>query len=610
MRSFLAPSLPALLLCTTALHAEERWTEVRTPHFQVAGNARAGDIKRIAQRLETFRSAVGQLFPAQPLEGAAPTTVLVLKDADALKPFFPVYAGKPRPIGGIFVEGQDRNYMALDAQARDEAYETVFHEYMHLLMSRVPYDIPNWMNEGLAELYSNAEVHARDVALGRPIAHHVLLLRQRTLIPFETFFAVDHNSPYYNEEDKRGIFYAQAWALAHYVLVEKAGQGRSLHAFLEALAAGKTGAEACRSAFGVEPAALQKELSAYVRRPAFQYFRSPVEPLSPAQVQEAPLKPHEAEFLRGDALVHLNRLADGRPYLERAMHMEPGYAPAYRSLGLGYYYAKDYAAAVPWFTQAVERDPQDGMARFLRANATILAAGPAFGPAAAATVREDLRQAVAKMPGQGVAWQMAAYVDSVLGSTGPEAEDTIRHAMKFEPGRRDLPDRLARLLLARGELDEALKVAGLLRARATTPAERASVNALLAEISDAVARRDGQAGATPAAGKRAAGGAAPGQGGFRLAGPSGGKEGSQLAGRLVRMSCLKGGRLEFVLEAGPRRVRLRAASPEDVMLYRQGALVRLDWECGPMSLPATAFYVPDGGDADAGLVLSFALDEH
>ena len=201
MRSFLAASLPALLLLAAPLRAEERWSEVRTPHFQLAGNAGAGDIKRIAQRLEKFRSVVGHLFPTQPLDGAAPTTVLVLKNADALKPFFPIYEGKPTPIGGIFVEGQDRNYMALDAQARDEAYETVFHEYMHLLMSRVPYDIPNWMNEGLAELYSNAEVHDREVALGRPIAPHVLLLRRRTLIPLETFFAVDHDSPYYNEED-------------------------------------------------------------------------------------------------------------------------------------------------------------------------------------------------------------------------------------------------------------------------------------------------------------------------------------------------------------------------------------------------------------------------
>jgi tetratricopeptide (TPR) repeat protein len=544
MRTTLAAALPALLLLAPPTGADDRWTEVQTPHFQLAGNASPRDMRRIGQRLEKFRAAVAQLFPAQPRDGAAPTTVLVLKNADALRPFFPVYAGKARPIGGIFVEGQDRNYMALDAQARDEAYQTVFHEYMHLLLSRTPYPIPAWMNEGLAELYSNALVHDKEVELGRPIASHVLLLRQRTLIPFETFFAVDQASPYYNEEDKRGIFYAQAWALAHYLLVEKGGQGRPLRTFLEAVAAGTPGAEACRLAFGVDPATLEKQLAVYVRQPSFRYFRSRVEPLLPAQVREAPLRPHEAEFLRGDALVHLNRLADGRPYLERAMRLEPGYAPAYRSLGLGFYYARDYEAAGGWFTKAVERDPQDGVARFLRANSFILAAGPAFGPAAAATVREDLRQAVEKMPAPGAAWQMLAFVDSVLGSTGPEAEQVLRQAIKFEPARRDLKERLARLLLARGGLDEALKV-----------------------------------------------------------------EGTRLAGRLVRMTCLKGRRLEFVMEAGPRRLRLRAAAKEDVMLYRQGALVRLDWECGPLNLPATAFYVPDGGDPDAGLALSFALDE-
>jgi hypothetical protein len=41
-------------------------------------------------------------------------------------------------------------------------------------------------------------------------------LRSRTLIPLSQLTVVDHSSPMYNEGSRRGLLYAQSWALMHY----------------------------------------------------------------------------------------------------------------------------------------------------------------------------------------------------------------------------------------------------------------------------------------------------------------------------------------------------------------------------------------------------------
>jgi len=43
------------------------------------------------------------------------------------------------------------------------------------------------------------------------------LLRQNKLLPLPVLFTVDATSPYYHEENKGSIFYAESWALTHYL---------------------------------------------------------------------------------------------------------------------------------------------------------------------------------------------------------------------------------------------------------------------------------------------------------------------------------------------------------------------------------------------------------
>jgi len=199
--------------------AKDTWTSVRSQNFHLVGNAPEKEIRQVATRLEQFRHAFSRIFRRARLADSVPTTVVVFKDQDSYRPF------NPRAGAGYFQPGEDVNYITLAGarrQAEENPFGTIFHEYMHLLVkNNVSANVPAWLNEGLAEFYSTLEVKADGAAVdvGKPIAPHVFYLREQKMLPLRTLFGVDYSSPHYNERSKRGVFYAQSWALVHYLIL-------------------------------------------------------------------------------------------------------------------------------------------------------------------------------------------------------------------------------------------------------------------------------------------------------------------------------------------------------------------------------------------------------
>ena len=176
-----------------------------------------------------------------------PTTVIVFKNDSSFGPYKPVFRGKRAEVAGYFQSSFDMNYITLSAERRPQynPYEMIFHESVHLLVDNRVRTSPAWFNEGLAEYFSALDFlpdktgEGRVVVFGKPILRHLLKLRQNKLLPLATLFAVDRSSPYYNEREKSGMFYAESWALIHYLTHGQAGQRQpQLARFLELLASG------------------------------------------------------------------------------------------------------------------------------------------------------------------------------------------------------------------------------------------------------------------------------------------------------------------------------------------------------------------------------------
>src|SRR5580693_2374802 len=216
--------LPLLLLLAAApapaRDKAENWIEVRSPNFVVVTNSSDKQGRRVADQFERMRSVFHTAFPKLKTDPGSPIIVLVIKDEKDFRTLEPAaYLAKGSlQLGGLFLRAPDKNYvlMRLDAEG-EHPYSVVYHEYTHLLVGKSAEWMPLWMNEGLAEFYQNTEIHEKDASLGEPSTENILLLRQRSLLPLTTLLTVDEKSPYYHEENKGSIFYAESWALTHYI---------------------------------------------------------------------------------------------------------------------------------------------------------------------------------------------------------------------------------------------------------------------------------------------------------------------------------------------------------------------------------------------------------
>src|SRR5204862_6068325 len=135
-------------------------------------------------RLEQSRMAYLLLAGAQAV-APPPIVVMAFPDHETLKPFLPLYRGKPANLSAFFKRGSDENLIALSlAESDARSLEVIFHEYTHLLFRHNDQFWPLWLKEGMAEIYSTFELtDNRGVRIGKPIDHHLRLLAHGPLMP-------------------------------------------------------------------------------------------------------------------------------------------------------------------------------------------------------------------------------------------------------------------------------------------------------------------------------------------------------------------------------------------------------------------------------------------
>ncbi|MCI0349862.1 MAG: hypothetical protein L0Z53_10595, partial [Acidobacteriales bacterium] len=208
-----------LVLLTTVLSpvawCKDTWIKVSSPHFTVFSNGSEKQARRIAREFEQMRLVFEKGASKLRLDSGSPIYVLAARDESTTKQLFPEFwekRGRAKPAG-LFARFWEKNFalVRLDAVG-DDAYQTVYHEYIHYLLSLNFRRLPVWLNEGMAEFYGNARLRETEATIALP-SRAMAFLRPTTWIPLERVISVTPDSPYYTEESRAGLFYAQAWLL-------------------------------------------------------------------------------------------------------------------------------------------------------------------------------------------------------------------------------------------------------------------------------------------------------------------------------------------------------------------------------------------------------------
>jgi len=471
----------------------ENWLEVRSQHFAVVTNANEKTGRRIADQFERMRSVFHLALPHVALDNGSPIIVLAIKDEKDFRALEPqAYLAKGQvKLGGLFLRAPDKNYVLMRVEAEGEhPYAVVYHEYTHLLLSKSAEWLPLWLNEGLAEFYENTDIREKEVALGQPSFQNLQLLRESRMLPLATLFAVDATSPYYHEENKGSIFYAQSWALTHYLFVKDNKEKTSHIAdYMELLAKNVDAVTAATRSFG-DLKQLQSTLEGYIRQGNYTFFHGPMSTdVDNSTFKVRGLTLTQADAVRADFLAYNERVADARLLLDRVLQENPQNVSAHETVGFLEFRAGHLDEARKWYEQAVKLDSQSYMAHYYFAAISMNAGA---SPGDDAQVEASLRAAIKLNPSFAPPFERLAAFESMRRKNLDEAYIMILTAVHLDPGNVAYRMTAASVLMQmeRGKdavavLHEALRVA-------KSPAETAMVQNLLTQVEGYATAREQQ----------------------------------------------------------------------------------------------------------------------
>ena len=92
----------------TDVLTQRRWFEARAAYFHLYSCGPTQEVARLAVRLEQFRDAYARLAGAQAV-ASPPIIVVAFPDQAAMRPFLPLYQGKPANLTAFFSRSSDQN---------------------------------------------------------------------------------------------------------------------------------------------------------------------------------------------------------------------------------------------------------------------------------------------------------------------------------------------------------------------------------------------------------------------------------------------------------------------------------------------------------------------
>jgi tetratricopeptide (TPR) repeat protein len=474
---FLLLALPSFAAITPPTD-REKWIAIDAGDLHVFSNAGERETTEIATDLVRMREAIGRITQLK-VHSPVPTNVYVFRSSGSFAPYRDAAMGRHADISGLFLGNEQTNFILLDADAGAGIDRVVYHELTHYFVKNTLAGLPLWFHEGIAEYYSTFSAHGDNVDLGIPVKEHVLWLRDQQLIPLAQLFAMDTSDKDYNEGSRQGVFYAESWALMHYLLAGNPQRHDQLPKFLALLNQKQPVEQAFQTAFNASFEEMERELKGYVRRLSFQYRRYSVADLHVPQVPAPHAMDHADVLYRlGDLLT---RGTDGRAsgdaerFLQAAIAENPEHAGAYATLGLLHDLDGRAAEASVEYERAVKFGSDDpnvylfyGVTVFR--NVYNASHGSTKTPPAELMHARKLFEKAAELAPQSARAYAGIGATYVISDEDPAAGiAALEKSMALAPGQDDVAYNLVQLYARGGRRDDAAKLLDNVVAKSGTP---------------------------------------------------------------------------------------------------------------------------------------------
>lgn len=466
--------------------SKDTWIEVQSPHFTVISNAGDKEARKIADQFEQFREVFHTTFPNWRVDLGKPLIIFAVRNEDSLRVLLPAYweqKDRAHPMG-IYIVGEDRHYVALRTNVEtDNPYQVVYHEYTHAILNLNFRGLPVWLNEGLAEFYANSIIEDKDVEIGRIAPYHLQTLQTERLIPIDILFTATQSSRYYNEANHASMFYAESWAITHYLMMDPEASKRELlkHFLADLDATGDPVASAQKNFGNLKDFA--SAMDAYARQRTFFYRKIPTTIHSDAKsFSSRELSPAEIEAERALFYVHTRRPKEAAAAVDEALKDDPKLPLAYEAQGFLAYSQAQFQAAETAFQRAIELGSTSFFPYYFIGKAQLRDALPL--PEDTAKAAATLEKAVQINPQFAPAYSALATVYSMNAATYDKAYAAGRKAITLEPGNLTYAVNYGYVLVNTGQIADAKVFATRIQQAAKTPFDQDNAQRLLNVIAD------------------------------------------------------------------------------------------------------------------------------
>jgi tetratricopeptide (TPR) repeat protein len=437
----------------------DRWIRVETAHFPLFRTAARNHTLQAGRRLEL---------------------IYVFRNDHSFSSYKKRFGGSEDNLAGYFVGHRDGNYVGLNATPEGNPFVPVYHEYTHYFINNNFPNVPLWFNEGIAECYSAFQVAGPEIEIGQPIDAYAERLNREELMPMARLLAVRTTSREYNERDRTGPFYAQSWALVHYLIWGAPGWASHLSRNLAHL---DEGMELPALLGLADDAALGETLRRYLKRRRFLYTILDAEEM---QVDDSArigsMTRAEALYRLGDLLSHhgTERLTEAERHFREAIRLDPEHAAAHRGLGFIRDLRGRHDEASAFYETALTLDRGDYLTHFLYATSLI---DRRFGnerrhrrllqdetPSQLARARELFSESIRLRPDLPEAYAGLGATYALDGSDLEEGIAALEKARRLLPSRMDIVFNLVGLYARSGDRKKAEDLVDKVLSRTDDPA--------------------------------------------------------------------------------------------------------------------------------------------
>jgi len=462
------------------------WVEARSENFTVLGPIREQEARRLVRDLEHFRAAVlfvtGQSIPTNPV----PLHVYAFGRTGNRR-FF------ERHTAGYFIGTMRANLITLRHSSWADERVIVQHEYVHfLLRNHGVHAYPPWYDEGFSELLSTIERGKRGVDIGRPWRTRIANTHfSSPWIPMSQLMELRSFEGMIDVQI--GQFYAESWALVHYLYFgRKDAETRSeITAYLKALQDGASNDEAVESAFGVRASVLGRAVHDYVNDGRYRYITVDLdqfEAIPPAQVRV----PSAAEVARalGRLAYAIEAYEDSREDYAAALALSPGDAGSLAGIGNALAARGRWDEADAYFERALAAAPDDALVRLDAGNSFYFRAEgepDAVRRAELATRAREHYVASWKLD-DAIPETYARYGSTYLleGQETAKGLETLEHAHRLLPSSPEVKLLLARMYVGLGRPEEARTLALVVSTWSHSEERKEEIDELLRTIDAAL----------------------------------------------------------------------------------------------------------------------------